>query len=259
MLKGFIPLLLIFICSLSSAMAEENYKFSCHGWKGTLIHILPGEIEYNKNAVSPTYEVAMRPINLDFKYKENDLSFVWPKNADWSDEKVVPIKAYVNGELVTTLNGVKHKEEHFILASLFVHRAVITYTLHPGIDKATINTVHSVSKYPKIKVVYSQNLTADCDLSGESEKDNRNMPDPIPSSVFAKKGHGYPLDPIENHKLDNQIGPFVYSWDGSPFESEMENLLGRVADRVKKRYWQRYWQDQDKRFKDSKEDMVADK
>ena len=63
-------------------MAEENYKFSCHGWKGTLIHILPGEIEYNKNAVSPTYEVAMRPINLDFKYKENDLSFVWPKNAD---------------------------------------------------------------------------------------------------------------------------------------------------------------------------------
>ena len=51
----------------------------------------------------------------------------------------------------------------------------------------------------------------------------------------------------------------MYSWDGSPFESEMENLLGRVADRVKKRYWQRYWQDQDERFKDSKEDMVADK
>ena len=122
MLKRFIPLLLIFICSLSSAMAEENYKFSCHGWKGTLINILPGEIL----DVTPS-KVTMRPINLDFKYKENDLSFVWPKNADWSDEKVVPIKAYVNGELVTTLNGVKHKEEHFILASLFVHRAVITF------------------------------------------------------------------------------------------------------------------------------------
>ena len=34
----------------------------------------------------------MRPINMDLKYKENDLSFVWPKNADWSDEKTVPLK-----------------------------------------------------------------------------------------------------------------------------------------------------------------------
>ena len=75
-------------------MAEENYKFSCHGWKGTLIDILPDENNKDK--------VTMRPINMDLKYKENDLSFVWPKNADWSDEKVVPIKAYVNGELVTT-------------------------------------------------------------------------------------------------------------------------------------------------------------
>ena len=178
MLKRFIPLLLIFICSLSSAMAEENYKFSCHGWKGTLIDILPDENNKHK--------VTMRPINIDLKYLENDLSFVWPKNADWSDEKTVPLKIYKSEELVTTLNGVKHKYEKIILATIFVHDAIITYTLHPEIDKATIYIINRTNKYPKIKVVYSQNLTANCNLSGESEKDNRNMSDPMPSSYLQK-------------------------------------------------------------------------
>ena len=214
-------------------MAEENYKFSCHGWKGTLINILPGEIL----DVTPS-KVRMRPINLDLKYVENDLSFVWPKKADWSDEKVVPIKAYSSGELVTTLNGVKHKEEHFILASLFVHRAVITYTLHPEIDKATIYIINRTNKYPKIKVVYSQNLTANCNLSGESEKDNRYMSDPMPSSIFAETHHDHPHDPNENHLFVGQVGALRYYWEGSPLESEMDKLLDRVADRVKKRYWQ---------------------
>ena len=145
MLKRFIPLLLIFICSLSSAMAEENYKFSCHGWKGTLIDILPDENNKHK--------VTMRPINIDLKYLENDLSFVWPKNADWSDGKTVPLKIYKSEELVTTLNGVKHKYEKIILATIFVHDAIITYTLHPEIDKATIYIINRTNKYPKINSI----------------------------------------------------------------------------------------------------------
>ena len=230
MLKGFIPLLLIFICSLSNAMAEENYKFSCHGWKGTLINILPGEIL----DVTPS-KVTMRPINLDLKYKENDLSFVWPKNADWNDEKVVPIKAYSSGELVTTLNGVKHKQESIILAAIFVHDAVITYTLHPEDYKATINVVRSETRYPEIKHLFSQNLTADCDLSGESEKDNRNMPDPMPSSVFAETPHDHPHDPKENHLFVSQISSLRYFWEGAPGEDYWDNFFDRFAERVKKR------------------------
>ena len=113
MLKRFIYLLSIFICSLSSAMAEENYKFSCHGWKGTLIDILPDENNKDK--------VTMRPINMDLKYKENDLSFVWPKNADWSDEKTVPLKVYESEKLITTSNAVKHKYEKIILTTIFLH------------------------------------------------------------------------------------------------------------------------------------------
>ena len=247
MLKRFIPLLSIFICSLSSAMAEENYKFSCHGWKGTLIDILPDENNKDK--------VTMRPINMDLKYKENDLSFVWPKNADWSDEKTVPLKIYKSEELVTTLNGVKHKYEKIILATIFLHDAIITYTLHPGIEKATIYIINATVKYPKIKVVYSQNLTANCNLSGESEKDNRNMSDPMPSSIFAETHHDHPHDPNENHLLVSQVSALRYFWEGSPLESEMEKLLDGVADRVKKRYWQ----DQHERLKDSKEEMIADK
>ena len=246
MLKRFIPLLSIFICSLSSAMAEENYKFSCHGWKGTLIDILPDENNKHK--------VTMRPINLDLKYKENNLSFVWPKNADWSDEKTVPLKVYESEELITTLNAVKHKYEKIILATIFVHDAIITYTLHPEIDKATIYTINDTSKYPKIKVAYSQNLIANCNLSGESEKDNRNMSDPMPSSIFAETHHDHPHDPNENHLMLTQVSSLRYYWEGSPLESEMDKLLDRVADRIKKRYWQ----DQYERFKDSKEDMVAD-
>ena len=230
MLKRFIPLLSIFICSLSSAMAEENYKFSCHGWKGTLIDILPDENNKHK--------VTMRPINIDLKYLENDLSFVWPKNADWSDEKTVPLKIYKSEELVTTLNGVKHKYEKIILATIFVHDAIITYTLHPEIDKATIYIINRTNKYPKIKVVYSQNLTANCNLSGESEKDNRYMSDPMPSSIFAETHHDHPHDPNENHLFVGQVGALRYYWEGSPLESEMDKLLDRVADRVKKRYWQ---------------------
>ena len=230
MLKRFIPLLLIFICSLSSAMAEENYKFSCHGWKGTLIDILPDENNKHK--------VTMRPINIDLKYLENDLSFVWPKNADWSDGKTVPLKIYKSEELVTTLNGVKHKYEKIILATIFVHDAIITYTLHPEIDKATIYIINRTNKYPKIKVVYSQNLTANCNLSGESEKDNRYMSDPMPSSIFAETHHDHPHDPNENHLFVGQVGALRYYWEGSPLESEMDKLLDRVADRVKKRYWQ---------------------
>ena len=230
MLKGFIPLLLIFICSLSSAMAEENYKFSCHGWKGTLIDILPDENNKHK--------VTMRPINIDLKYLENDLSFVWPKNADWSDGKTVPLKIYKSEELVTTLNGVKHKYEKIILATIFVHDAIITYTLHPEIDKATIYIINRTNKYPKIKVVYSQNLTANCNLTGESEKDNRYMSDPMPSSIFAETHHDHPHDPNENHLFVGQVGALRYYWEGSPLESEMDKLLDRVADRVKKRYWQ---------------------
>ena len=230
MLKRFIPLLSIFICSLSSAMAEENYKFSCHGWKGTLIDILPDENNKHK--------VTMRPINIDLKYLENDLSFVWAKNADWSDEKTVPLKIYKSEELVTTLNGVKHKYEKIILATIFVHDAIITYTLHPEIDKATIYIINRTNKYPKIKVVYSQNLTANCNLSGESEKDNRNMSDPMPSSIFAETHHDDPHDPNENHLFVGQVGALRYYWEGSPHESEMDKLLDRVADRVKKRYWQ---------------------
>ena len=230
MLKRFIPLLLIFICSLSSAMAEENYKFSCHGWKGTLIDILPDENNKHK--------VTMRPINIDLKYLENDLSFVWPKNADWSDGKTVPLKIYKSEELVTTLNGVKHKYEKIILANIFVHDAIITYTLHPEIDKATIYIINRTNKYPKIKVVYSQNLTANCNLSGESEKDNRYMSDPMPSSIFAETHHDHPHDPNENHLFVGQVGALRYYWEGSPLESEMDKLLDRVADRVKKRYWQ---------------------
>ena len=230
MLKRFIPLLLIFICSLSSAMAEENYKFSCHGWKGTLIDILPDENNKHK--------VTMRPINIDLKYLENDLSFVWPKNADWSDGKTVPLKIYKSEELVTTLNGVKHKYEKIILATIFVHDAIITYTLHPEIDKATIYIINRTNKYPKIKVLYSQNLTANCNLSGESEKDNRYMSDPMPSSIFAETHHDHPHDPNENHLFVGQVGALRYYWEGSPLESEMDKLLDRVADRVKKRYWQ---------------------
>ena len=230
MLKRFIPLLLIFICSLSSAMAEENYKFSCHGWKGTLIDILPDENNKHK--------VTMRPINIDLKYLENDLSFVWPKNADWSDGKTVPLKIYKSEELVTTLNGVKHKYEKIILATIFVHDAIITYTLHPEIDKATIYIINRTNKYPKIKVVYSQNLTANCNLSGESEKDNRYTSDPMPSSIFAETHHDHPHDPNENHLFVGQVGALRYYWEGSPLESEMDKLLDRVADRVKKRYWQ---------------------
>ena len=230
MLKRFIPLLLIFICSLSNAMAEENYKFSCHGWKGTLIDILPDENNKHK--------VTMRPINIDLKYLENDLSFVWPKNADWSDGKTVPLKIYKSEELVTTLNGVKHKYEKIILATIFVHDAIITYTLHPEIDKATIYIINRTNKYPKIKVVYSQNLTANCNLSGESEKDNRYMSDPMPSSIFVETHHDHPHDPNENHLFVGQVGALRYYWEGSPLESEMDKLLDRVADRVKKRYWQ---------------------
>ena len=230
MLKRFIPLLLIFICSLSSAMAEENYKFSCHGWKGTLIDILPDENNKHK--------VTMRPINIDLKYLENDLSFVWPKNADWSDGKTVPLKIYKSEELVTTLNGVKHKYEKIILANIFVHDAIITYTLHPEIDKATIYIINRTNKYPKIKVVYSQNLTANCNLSGESEKDNRYMSDPMPSSIFVETHHDHPHDPNENHLFVGQVGALRYYWEGSPLESEMDKLLDRVADRVKKKYWQ---------------------
>ena len=230
MLKRFIPLLSIFICSLSNAMAEENYKFSCHGWKGTLIDILPDENNKHK--------VTMRPINIDLKYLENDLSFVWPKNADWSDGKTVPLKIYKSEELVTTLNGVKHKYEKIILATIFVHDAIITYTLHPEIDKATIYIINRTNKYPKIKVVYSQNLTANCNLSGESGKDNRYMSDPMPSSIFAETHHDHPHDPNENHLFVGQVGALRYYWEGSPLESEMDKLLDRVADRVKKRYWQ---------------------
>ena len=211
-------------------MAEENYKFSCHGWKGTLIDILPDENNKHK--------VTMRPINIDLKYLENDLSFVWPKNADWSDEKTVPLKIYKSEELVTTLNGVKHKYEKIILATIFVHDAIITYTLHPEIDKATIYIINRTNKYPKIKVVYSQNLTANCDLSGESEKDNRHMSDPMQSSIFAETHHDHPHDPNENHLFVGQVGALRYYWEGSPLESEMDKLLDRVADRVKKRYWQ---------------------
>ena len=211
-------------------MAEENYKFSCHGWKGTLIDILPDENNKHK--------VTMRPINIDLKYLENDLSFVWPKNADWSDGKTVPLKIYKSEELVTTLNGVKHKYEKIILATIFVHDAIITYTLHPEIDKATIYIINRTNKYPKIKVVYSQNLTANCNLSGESEKDNRYMSDPIPSSIFAETHHDHPHDPNENHLFVGQVGALRYYWEGSPLESEMDKLLDRVADRVKKRYWQ---------------------
>ena len=227
-------------------MAEENYKFSCHGWKGTLIDILPDENNKDK--------VTMRPINMDLKYKENDLSFVQPKNADWSDGKTVPLKIYESDELVTTLNAVKHKYEKFILATIFVHDAIITYTLHPGIDKATTYIINATVKYPKIKVVYSQNLTANCNLSGENEKDNRNMSDPMPSSIFAETHHDHPHDPNENHLFKDQVSALKYYWEGSPLESEMDELLDRVADRVKKRYWQ----DQDKRLKDSKEEMIAD-
>ena len=93
-------------------MAEENYKFSCHGWKGTLIDILPDENNKDK--------VTMRPINTDLKYKENNLSFVWPKNADWSDGKPVPLKIYESEELITTLNAVKHKYEKIILATFIL-------------------------------------------------------------------------------------------------------------------------------------------
>ena len=211
-------------------MAQENYKFSCHGWKGTLIDILPDENNKHK--------VTMRPINIDLKYLENDLSFVWPKNADWSDGKTVPLKIYKSEELVTTLNGVKHKYEKIILATIFVHDAIITYTLHPEIDKATIYIINRTNKYPKIKVVYSQNLTANCNLSGESEKDNRYMSDPIPSSIFAETHHDHPHDPNENHLFVGQVGALRYYWEGSPLESEMDKLLDRVADRVKKRYWQ---------------------
>ena len=53
--------------------------------------------------------------------------------------------------------------------------------------------------------------------------------------------------------------PLWCSWVGSPVESEMEKIVRRIAGRVKKRCGQGYWQDQDERFKDSKEDMVADK
>jgi hypothetical protein len=211
-------------------MAEENYKFSCHGWKGTLIDILPDENNKHK--------VTMRPINIDLKYLENDLSFVWPKNADWSDGKTVPLKIYKSEELVTTLNGVKHKYEKIILATIFVHDAIITYTLHPEIDKATIYIINRTNKYPKIKVVYSQNLTANCDLSGESEKDNRHMSDPMQSSIFAETHHDHPHDPNENHLFVGQVGALRYYWEGSPLESEMDKLLDRVVDRVKKRYWQ---------------------
>ena len=211
-------------------MAEENFKFSCHGWKGTLIDILPDENNKHK--------VTMRPINIDLKYLENDLSFVWPKNADWSDGKTVPLKIYKSEELVTTLNGVKHKYEKIILANIFVHDAIITYTLHPEIDKATIYIINRTNKYPKIKVVYSQNLTANCNLSGESEKDNRHMSDPMPSSIFAETHHDHPHDPNENHLFVGQVGALRYYWEGSPLESEMDKLLDRVADRVKKRYWQ---------------------
>ena len=195
-----------------------------------MIDILPDENNKHK--------VTMRPINIDLKYLENDLSFVWPKNADWSDEKTVPLKIYKSEELVTTLNGVKHKYEKIILATIFVHDAIITYTLHPEIDKATIYIINRTNKYPKIKVVYSQNLTANCNLSGESEKDNRYMSDPMPSSIFAETHHDHPHDPNENHLFVGQVGALRYYWEGSPLESEMDKLLDRVADRVKKRYWQ---------------------
>ena len=41
MLKRFIPLLSIFICSLSSVMAQENFKFSCYDHVGIMYNILP--------------------------------------------------------------------------------------------------------------------------------------------------------------------------------------------------------------------------
>ena len=98
--------------------------------------------------------------------------------------------------------------------------------------------INRTNKYPKIKVVYSQNLTANCNLSGESEKDNRYMSDPMPSSIFAETHHDHPHDPNENHLFVGQVGALRYYWEGSPLESEMDKLLDRVVDRVKKRYWQ---------------------
>ncbi len=44
MLKRFIPLLSIFICSLSSVMAQENFKFSCYDYKGVMLEDIPENI-----------------------------------------------------------------------------------------------------------------------------------------------------------------------------------------------------------------------
>jgi len=44
MLKRFIPLLLIFICSLSSVMAQESFKFSCYDYKGVMLKDIPENV-----------------------------------------------------------------------------------------------------------------------------------------------------------------------------------------------------------------------
>ena len=44
MLKRFIPLLSIFICSLSSVMAQENFKFSCYDYKGVMLKDIPENV-----------------------------------------------------------------------------------------------------------------------------------------------------------------------------------------------------------------------